>query len=634
MATPIEATLELNTKAFNTGIKAANRSLALMGTSLTKVAGLATKTGLALAGATAAFGALAIAQNKSTAQLVDTADKLGLNIEFLQRMRYAADQTGVTVQTVDMALQRFGRRVGEAAVGTGEARDALREMGIELRDSQGNLRSTEDLLYDVSDAFAANTNANDRTRLAMRLFDSEGVSLVNTLAGGRDALKAMMQEADDLGAVLSERSARGAKDFDNSLTRLQTLGSGLFATISAALAPAMKQLVDFTVQFVQNAVLAQGGFEEFGRYLANELIDIVADVIIKFAEFYNKVIKAINQIIEAIRDNFIPALGAIIQTAKIIGAGFAVIFGIQMVAAIGKSITAIGLFGKALKRTGYGAIIAGLAYLGAQYLDLGDDVSDLEDQLKGLLPEGDALEPFNIENIRNGVSTFKKGLDDLDTGIEEVVVKAQRGLFPNLAAIGDALFGEDFTDKAIKSLENIQGEFGDTVRGMVADLDVLIGDIARGLELAGFGDATKTLQEGFVRAGMMLEDALTQAVLTGKANFKELGRFIMQTIVKSIIQKFITGPLLGMFDLPGKAMGGPVSAGKPYIVGERGPELFVPGGTGSIIPNHKLGMGGMGATQVNYNINAVDAMSFKQMVARDPEFIYSVSQAGARRMPR
>ena len=47
----------------------------------------------------------------------------------------------------------------------------------------------------------------------------------------------------------------------------------------------------------------------------------------------------------------------------------------------------------------------------------------------------------------------------------------------------------------------------------------------------------------------------------------------------------------GPYKFPGKAAGGPVSAGSPYVVGEKGPELFVPGKSGTIIPNNKLGMG-------------------------------------------
>ena len=51
---------------------------------------------------------------------------------------------------------------------------------------------------------------------------------------------------------------------------------------------------------------------------------------------------------------------------------------------------------------------------------------------------------------------------------------------------------------------------------------------------------------------------------------------------------------------PGRASGGPVSGGKPYIVGEKGPEIFTPGVSGGITPNHALG----GSTNISVNIDA------------------------------
>jgi hypothetical protein len=54
-----------------------------------------------------------------------TADKIGVGVEALQELRFAAKASGVEQQTLDMALQRFTRRAAEAAQGTGEAKDAL-----------------------------------------------------------------------------------------------------------------------------------------------------------------------------------------------------------------------------------------------------------------------------------------------------------------------------------------------------------------------------------------------------------------------------------------------------------------------------------------------------------------------------
>ena len=72
------------------------------------------------------------------------------------------------------------------------------------------------------------------------------------------------------------------------------------------------------------------------------------------------------------------------------------------------------------------------------------------------------------------------------------------------------------------------------------------------------------------------------------------------------------------------ANGGNIGAGKFGVVGESGPELV--SGPASVTP-----MGG--GTNVTYNINAVDAASFKQMLAQDPSFIYGLSMQGAKGVP-
>ena len=126
---------------------------------------------MALAGVTTVGGLAALVDRSISAAdaIGKTADKIGVGVEALQELRFAAKASGVEQQTLDMALQRFTRRAAEAAQGTGEAKDALAQMGIALRDQSGNLRRSEDLLGDVADAFARIEDPAERVRLSVPL---------------------------------------------------------------------------------------------------------------------------------------------------------------------------------------------------------------------------------------------------------------------------------------------------------------------------------------------------------------------------------------------------------------------------------------------------------------------------------
>jgi hypothetical protein len=142
-----------------------------------------------------------------------------------------------------MALQRFTRRAAEAAQGTGEAKDVLAQMGIALRDQSGNLRRSEDLLGDVADAFARIEDPAERVRLAFKLFDSEGVALVNLLRGGSDALEEMRERARDLGIVLDEALVR---DAERARTELDTLSQVISANLTRAALEAAPVIADLS----------------------------------------------------------------------------------------------------------------------------------------------------------------------------------------------------------------------------------------------------------------------------------------------------------------------------------------------------------------------------------------------------
>jgi hypothetical protein len=115
------------------------------------------------------------------------------------------------------------------------------------------------------------------------------------------------------------------------------------------------------------------------------------------------------------------------------------------------------------------------------------------------------------------------------------------------------------------------------------------------------GELEGPLVAGAGRAGRMIDSALSKAILTGKTGFDDLKRIAlaaMADIAQASLRALFHAPggasfgsglinalgsvIASLVGAPGRATGGPVSAGRPYLVGESGPELFVPAGGGRI----------------------------------------------------
>lgn len=135
------------------------------------------------------------------------------------------------------------------------------------------------------------------------------------------------------------------------------------------------------------------------------------------------------------------------------------------------------------------------------------------------------------------------------------------------------------------------------------------------------GELEGPLAAGVDRAGRVLENALIRAVRTGKLGFDDLKRVALSAMAE-IASAAIRGGIGAMFGggggglggliagaahqlpillgLPGRAAGGPVAPGRGYLVGERGPELFVPTSSGRV----EAGRGGVRDIRMSITINA------------------------------
>jgi phage-related minor tail protein len=126
--------------------------------------------------------------------------------------------------------------------------------------------------------------------------------------------------------------------------------------------------------------------------------------------------------------------------------------------------------------------------------------------------------------------------------------------------------------------------------------------------------ATSAIDTAVKRSFTSVENTIARAVISGKTSMDQLVGAILADFDRIATTQFIVKPIESVLTsiasaiLPvggARASGGPVDAGTPYLVGEQGPELFVPQSAGAIAPNSALGK-----SQITLNVTARDAQSF------------------------
>jgi len=603
----------------------------------------------AVAGLIGAGGLVALASEfRSTAdQIGKVSERLGIGTSDLQKFQIAASQGGMDVRTFNMALQRFTRRTAEAAMGGGEAKDVIAEMGLQLRDNEGNLRSNADLLMDVSKILSSDVMPQaDKVRIAFKLFDSEGAQLINTLQKGPEAIMRVGEAMEDFGVIINRDAIKASEQLGDRMEMIAKKAMNLFA-------PAI--------------VLANKALDTF--FEKTELASL------PLPKLQNKIQATINELVkkrDALKDTtettFSFALGARKSVVSVDSQRKSIQKQIDTLAdqrdAITKQIQKIEESNEAIKLQ--------KEILEQSRFSKISDLSEQEESLKLYKKEveqarlllGERKAGFQITQQENDLfgkkldeqfqqsQNFQRALDKQRKHYQDVkkIVSAIDKLTPGgITSPSTFSAAKEIVGKTIESF----GAFTQTLQGGLAGLSdqIFASAGAAGSRAKGFIDSikeSKNAQEALVNGTLnlilsnekvgealgkvfeaifALVDPIIESlvpVLDEIAEiFKELApvfKLLMPAIKASLqpligaahalgeIAKIITkvatelsnladkfsvniggsssGGLLGGAIIPGLLeKGGPAFRNQPYIVGEAGPELFIPSSSGRVLPN-------------------------------------------------
>lgn len=141
------------------------------------------------------------------------------------------------IDALKTSLGKLGKNISEAAGGTGDAKDAFRAMGIDITDSNGKLKTSEEIIKAVADKFKGMQDGATKTALAMKIFGKSGANMVPLLNQGSAAISALQEEARKMGLQIDTETAKSAEVFNDNMTRLKESAHGLGMGIAKDLLP-------------------------------------------------------------------------------------------------------------------------------------------------------------------------------------------------------------------------------------------------------------------------------------------------------------------------------------------------------------------------------------------------------------
>lgn len=312
-------TIAVNNSEANQSLDETEKKASGFADKLKKGAGAAAAVGTAVVGVAAGATTALVNWSKETMSTSDHIDKMsqkiGISAEYYQEMEYAMGQSGASVDSLQMGMKTLVAQMDGVKAGNEQATAAFDALGISVLDSEGNLRSQEDVMKDTLTALQGVENGAEKARLANVLFGRSGSEMMPMLNGEAGSIDELRQRAHELGAVLDDETvAAGARMNDMWDDASRAFGQ-VKMKIGAALMPALADLGEGLASMAPQIgeMIEKVGpqlAESFEMIvpilldLAQELLPVILDVIMElmpvFADLVKDLLPPLTDILEMI----------------------------------------------------------------------------------------------------------------------------------------------------------------------------------------------------------------------------------------------------------------------------------------------------------------------------------------------
>ncbi len=226
------------------------------------------------------FGAAITGLGSVIKATIDTADefnkmsqKIGMSVESLSTLKYAADLNDVSMDTLRISLTRLSKTINDFSLGSKDAEKTIKALGLSVIDNNGKLLSIDNILLQIADKFKYMPDSVQKTVFAMELFGRSGAELIPLLNQGADGIAKLQEEAEKLGLQISTETAQKAEIFNDSIKRLNNSLQGLAYQTLPPLIDFLSQAAEGFIAANNAAANANNWFEFWSNLETNAIIE-------------------------------------------------------------------------------------------------------------------------------------------------------------------------------------------------------------------------------------------------------------------------------------------------------------------------------------------------------------------------
>jgi len=243
---------------------------------------------LALTAAITAAATAVFVFVESAAKAGDRLDKLrdtvGITTREYQLLEGAANLAGIENDEFSKSMQLFSRAIGMARQGMSQYIKQLAILGINIRGSDGQIKSNKELLLEVADAFQNKlVNSADRAAVSQLFFGRTGGKMINFLEKGRAGISEATKEFGKYAFILNDKAIKKSQEFRDSQFLLESAIKGVKNEIGIGMMPIVQKLINQTLEWIrENRKLIVSGLQEFFKamiFLAKSLGNMMAIVV-------------------------------------------------------------------------------------------------------------------------------------------------------------------------------------------------------------------------------------------------------------------------------------------------------------------------------------------------------------------